>query len=158
MCGSESLFFLCYDFCSNNNSKTVQGLTVILAWNWCLSQRRDLRPLSFFIASDSPQKPLATLWGYCPLRRTPFSNLVCMRTHCLISRPKTTVIDLGVRLVHTLTSTAGTNSPTVLNLIGRVAWRNVSPNVWVPHTSHSANTANTANTESKEQTKQTPTL
>ena len=33
--------------------------------------------------------------------RTPFSNVVRMRTRSLVPKPKTTVIGLGVRLVHT---------------------------------------------------------
>ena len=36
-----------------------------------------------------------------PLCRPPFSYLVCMRTRCLVLRPKIPVICLGVRLVHT---------------------------------------------------------
>ena len=39
--------------------------------------------------------------GCCPLRRTPFSNVVRMRTCSLVPKPKTTVIGLGARLVHT---------------------------------------------------------
>ena len=38
--------------------------------------------------------------GCCPLRRSPFYYLVCMHTHSLIPKTKTTVIGLGVRLVH----------------------------------------------------------
>ena len=44
---------------------------------------------------------LTALTGCCPLRRTPFSNLVRMRTRTLVPTPKTTVIGLGARLVHT---------------------------------------------------------
>ena len=37
----------------------------------------------------------------CPLPRTPFSNHVCMCTRSLVPGPKTTVIGLGAKLVHT---------------------------------------------------------
>ena len=72
------LFFLsCYDFCSkNDNPKTVQALTLILAWNECSSRRAASQLLSVFIASNSPcgqEKPFFTkLCGCCPLWRTPF--------------------------------------------------------------------------------------
>ena len=36
----------------------------------------------------------------CPLRRTPFSNVVRMRTRSLVPKLKTTVIGLGARLAH----------------------------------------------------------
>ena len=61
-----SYFFLRYDFCSNNdNSKTVQALTLILARNGCSSQRAASQPLTVFIASNSPWSIKAihnTLW------------------------------------------------------------------------------------------------
>ena len=44
--------------------------------------------------------PFTTLWGCCPLLRTPFSNFVRMRTQSLVPRPTTTVISLEARLVH----------------------------------------------------------
>ena len=63
---SSSLFLSCYDFCSNNdNSKTVQALTLILARNRCPSQCAVSQPLSVFIASNSPWSIKAihnTLW------------------------------------------------------------------------------------------------
>ena len=63
---SSYLFFLRYNFCSNNdNSKTVQALTLILARNGCSSQRAASQPLSVFIASNSPWSIKAihnTLW------------------------------------------------------------------------------------------------
>ena len=37
--------------------------------------------------------------GCCPLRRTPFSNVVCMRTCSLVPMPNTTIIGLGTRRV-----------------------------------------------------------
>ena len=88
--------------CSNNdNSKTVQVLTVILSQNWCLSQCGAIRPLSVLIAPNSPSsiKLFTALPACCPLRRTPFSNVVHMRTHSLVPKPKTTIIGLGPRLV-----------------------------------------------------------
>ena len=38
--------------------------------------------------------------GWCPLRRTPFSDFVSMRTCSLVPRPNTTIDGLGTRLVH----------------------------------------------------------
>ena len=123
VCGSESAIFLILlsfflvkttNF-NNDISKTVQVLTVILSQNWCLSQRGALQPLSVFIATNSPWsiKLFSALLGCCPLRRTPFSNVVRMRTRSLVPKPKTTVIGLGARLVQTWNrelSTAGTVS------------------------------------------------
>ena len=89
--------------CSNNdNSKTVQVLTVILSQNLCLSQRGAIRSLSVFIAPNSPwsMKLFTALTDCCPLRRTPFSNVVRMRTRSLVPKLKTTVIGLGARLAH----------------------------------------------------------
>ena len=57
VCDCKSAIFglICYDFCSNNdNSKTIQALTLILARNRCSSQRAASQPLSVFIASNSP--------------------------------------------------------------------------------------------------------
>ena len=113
VCGCKIAIFLILSFflsffvttlCSNNDiSKTVQVLTVILSQNWCLSQRGAIRPLSVFIAPNLPRsiKLFTALPGCCPLRRTPFSNVVRMRTRSLVPKPKTTVIGLGARLVHT---------------------------------------------------------
>ena len=89
--------------CSNNdNSKTVQVLTVILSQNLCLSQRGAIRSLSVFIAPNSPWsiKLFTALTDCCPLRRTPFSNVVRMRRRSLVPKLKTTVIGLGARLAH----------------------------------------------------------
>ena len=60
-------------------------------------------PLSVFIATNSHWsiKLFSALPGCCPLRRTPFSNVIRMRTRSLVPKPKTTVIGLGARLVHT---------------------------------------------------------
>ena len=96
-------FFLRYDHCSNNdNSKTVQVLTVILSQNLCLSQRGAIRSLSVFIAPNSPWsiKLFRALTDCCPFHRTPFSNVVRMHTHSLVPKLKTTVIGLGARLAH----------------------------------------------------------
>ena len=57
-------FFLRYDFCSNNNnSKTVQALTLILAQNECSSQCAASQPLSVFIASNSPSEAAVRCLG-----------------------------------------------------------------------------------------------
>ena len=111
VCGCKSAIFLILSssssalrpLCSNNdNSKTVQVLTVILSQNWCLSQRGAIRSLSVFIAPNSPWsiKLFHALTDCCPLRRTPFSNVVRMRTRSLVPKLKTTVIGLGARLAH----------------------------------------------------------
>ena len=111
VCGSESAIFLIFlsfflqtTMFNNNILKTVQVLTVILSQNWCLSQRGAILPLNVFIALNSPWsiELFTALPGCCPLRRTPFSNVVCMRTHSLVPKPKITVIDLGARQVDTL--------------------------------------------------------
>ena len=84
------VFFLRYDFCSNNdNSKTVQALTLILARNGCSSQRAASQPLSDFIASNLlwSKKLFSALPGCCPLRRMPFSNLVRMHASSLVHKP-----------------------------------------------------------------------
>ena len=111
VCGSKSAIFLILSssssslrpLCSNNdNSKTVQVLTVILSQNLCLSQRGAIRSLSVFIAPNSPWsiKLFTALTDCCPLRRTPFSNVVRMRIRSLVPKLKTTVIGLGARLAH----------------------------------------------------------
>ena len=113
VCGCKSAIFLILSssssssslrpLCSNNdNSKTVQVLTVILSQNLCLSQRGAIRSLSVFIAPNSPWsiKLFTALTDCCPLRRTPFSNVVRMRTRSLVPKLKTTVIGLGARLAH----------------------------------------------------------
>ena len=113
VCGCKSAIFLLLSssssssslrpLCSNNdNSKTVQVLTVILSQNLCLSQRGAIRSLSVFIAPNSPWsiKLFTALTDCCPLRRTPFSNVVRMRTRSLVPKLKTTVIGLGARLAH----------------------------------------------------------
>ena len=109
VCGCKSAIFLILSssslrpLCSNNdNSKTVQVLTVILSQNLCLSQRGAIRSLSVFIAPNSPWsiKLFTALTDCCPLRRTPFSNVVRMRTRSLVPILKTTVIGLGARLAH----------------------------------------------------------
>ena len=110
VCGCKSAIFLILSsssslrpLCSNNdNSKTVQVLTIILSQNLCLSQRGAIRSLSVFIALNSPWsiKLFTALTDCCPLRRTPFSNVVRMRTRSLVPKLKTTVIGLGARLAH----------------------------------------------------------
>ena len=71
VCGSKSAIFVILSFfvqttlSNNDNSKTVQALTLILARNGCSSQRTASKPLSIFIASNSPWSMKAihnTLW------------------------------------------------------------------------------------------------
>ena len=112
VCGCKSAIFLILSsssssslrplFSNNDNSKTVQVLTVILSQNLCLSQRGAIRSLSVFIAPNSPWsiKLFTALTDCWPLRRTPFSNVVRMRTRSLVPKLKTTVIGLGARLAH----------------------------------------------------------
>ena len=66
MCGSKSAifvilssffflsFFLQTTLSNNDNSKTVQALTLISAQNGCSTQRAASQPLSVFISSSSP--------------------------------------------------------------------------------------------------------
>ena len=110
VCGCKSAIFLILSsssslrplFSNNDNSKTVQVLTVILSQNLCLSQRGAIRSLSVFIAPNSPWsiKLFTALTDCWQLRRTPFSNVVRMRTRSLVPKLKTTVIGLGARLAH----------------------------------------------------------
>ena len=60
--------------------------TVILSQNWYLSQCGDIRPLSVFIAPNSPWsiKLFTELPGCCPLCRMPISNVVRMCTCSLV--------------------------------------------------------------------------
>ena len=110
VCDSKSAIFLflpfflsCYDFCSNNdNSKTVQALTLILARNGCSSRHAASQLFSVFIASNSPWLRKAilhkTLWLLSVVKDTIF-NFVRMRTRSLVPRPNTTFIGLGTTLV-----------------------------------------------------------
>ena len=111
VCGCKSAIFLILSssssslrplFSNNDNSKTVQVLTVILSQNLCLSQRGAIRSLSVFIVPNSPWsiKLFTALTDCWPLRRTPFSNVVRMRTRSLVPKLKTSVIGLGARLAH----------------------------------------------------------
>ena len=54
-------------------------------------------PLFLVLAAPASGEKLS---GCCPLRRTPFFNLVRMRVSSLISKPITVGIGLGTRLVH----------------------------------------------------------
>ena len=68
VCGHESAIFLILvttTMFNNDISQTVEVLTVILARNWSLSQRRALRLIGVFISSNSPWSTKAihdTLW------------------------------------------------------------------------------------------------
>ena len=85
---------------NSDDSKTVQVLTVILAQNWCLPQHSALHPLNLHSFKFTLKIFTALPRGCCPLRRSPFYYLVHIHTHSLIPKPKTMVIDVGVRLVH----------------------------------------------------------
>ena len=77
------LFFLRYDFCSDNdNSKTAQALTLILARNECSSQRATSQPLSDFIASNFNKSH--SQHSEVAVRYEGPSNFVRMRTCSLV--------------------------------------------------------------------------
>ena len=113
-----SFFLSCYDFCSNNdNSKTVQALTLILARNGCSSQCAASQPLSVFIVSNSP-------WSIKAIHNTVVA-VRCEGRHFLMLYACAHVVSfpgqiprshcLGTRLVHErnrewTTRTAGTVS------------------------------------------------
>ena len=75
---------------SSTNRHFITKLILITARSFTTTQRLHSFQLKLFLA----------LPGYCPLRRTPFSNVVRMRTSNLVPKPKTTVIGLGAKLVH----------------------------------------------------------
>ena len=108
VCGSESAIFVifCLSFFimttlfNSNAWKTVQVLTIILAQNRYLPQHRALHPLSLHSFKFTLKIFTALPCGCCPLCRSPFYYLVHIHTHSLVPKPKTTVIGLGVRLVH----------------------------------------------------------
>ena len=62
---SSSSFFVQTTLSNNDNTKTVQALTLILARNECSSQRAASQPLSVFIASNSP-------WSIKAIHNTPW--------------------------------------------------------------------------------------
>ena len=75
---------------SSTHRHFITKLILITARSFTTTQR--LHSYEFIpVFSDLP--------GCCPLRRTPFSNVVRMRTNSLVPKPKTTVIGLGARLV-----------------------------------------------------------
>ena len=103
VCGSESTNFrpLCSDHFSNNdNSKTAQVLTLILARN-CSSQRAASQPLSVFIGSKLPwsRKLFTAQPDGCSLRRTPFPNVVRMRTRSRWPRLWDLALDHGPKCI-----------------------------------------------------------
>ena len=102
VCSSESAIFLILS-CYNHHLQQRFKYSLSFYHNWCLSQCEALQPLSVFIATNSPWliKLFTALPGCCPLCRMALSNVVHMCTHSFISKPKTTVNGLGVRLVHT---------------------------------------------------------
>ena len=68
---SSSSFFVQTTLSNNDNTKTVQALTLILAPNRCSSQRAASQPLSVFIASNSSWSIKAihnTLWLLCVVK------------------------------------------------------------------------------------------
>ena len=103
VCGSESTNFrpLCSDHFSNNdNSKTAQVLTLILARN-CSSQRAASQPLSVFIGSKLPwsRKLFTAQPDGCSLHRTPFPNVVRMRTRSRWPRLWDLALDHGPKCI-----------------------------------------------------------
>ena len=99
-------FFLRYDplfkqrYLENGSSAHrhfITKLMLITARSYTTTQRLHS---SKFTQVDKAVHSTAWLMGCCPLRRTPFSNVVRMRTRSLVPKPKTTVIGLGARLVH----------------------------------------------------------
>ena len=67
---------------------------LITAWSYTTTQR--LHSSEFTLVD----KVVHSMTYCCPLRRTPFSNVVHMRTCNLVPKLKTTVIGLGARLAH----------------------------------------------------------
>ena len=96
VCGSESAIFLI--LLSSDHNVQQQYLE-----NGSSTHRHFITKLMLITATNSSRsiKLFSAIPGCCPLRRMPFSNVVRMCTHSLIPKPKTTVIGLGARLVHT---------------------------------------------------------
>ena len=106
VCGSKSAifvflilsFFVQTTLSNNDNSKTVQALTFILARNGCSSQRTASQPVSVFIASNSP-------WSIKAIHYTPWllfvvKDAIFMRTRSLVPRPNTCSLVLERHFVH----------------------------------------------------------
>ena len=102
MCDSKSAifhllssFFLHYDFCSSNdNSKTVQALTLILVRNRCSSQHAASQPLSVFTLVNKSHSQHSVVAVCCEGRH-------CSHAHTKSHfQPNTTLIGLGTTLVH----------------------------------------------------------
>ena len=95
VCGCKSAIFYLFFFLRYDHflQTTITRKWFKCSQNRCLSQHRAIRPLSVFIATNSPWliKLFTALPGCCPLRRTPFSNTVCMHTRSLFPKPNTTV-------------------------------------------------------------------
>ena len=85
---------------NNDNSKTAQVLTLILARN-CSSQRAASQPLSVFIGSKLPwsRKLFTAQPDGCSLRRTPFPNVVRMRTRSRWPRLWDLALDHGPKCI-----------------------------------------------------------
>ena len=86
VCGSKSAifvilssfsFFVQTTLSNNDNTKTVQALTLILARNRWLSHRAASQPLSVFIASNSP-------WSIKAIHNTLWLLFGCEGRHFLI--------------------------------------------------------------------------
>ena len=80
---------------SSTHRHFITKLMLITARSYTTTQR--LHSYKFALV-DKLFSALPCLPSCCPLRRTPFSNVVRMRTRSLVPKPKTTVIGLGVRL------------------------------------------------------------
>ena len=103
VCGSENAifllsFFLCSDHFvkqryfengSSSHRHFITKLMLITARSFTTTQR--LHSYKFILVD----KLFSALPTCCLLRRTPFSNVVRMRTRSLVPKPKTTVIGTG---------------------------------------------------------------
>ena len=106
VCGSESAIF--HNLCSDHFNQQwylANGLSTHHHFNTKLmlitvrgsTTTQHLNGFKFTLVNKSYSKHC----GCCPLRRMPFSNFGRMCTCSLVPRPKTMIIGLGTRLVHT---------------------------------------------------------
>ena len=91
-----------------------------------LTTARSSTTTQLLLASNLPWswKIFTILPGCCPLRTTPFSNFIRMRTRCLVLRPKTTVIDTMQvrRCIQLLTYSYPKNILTAYSKAGMAVW------------------------------------
>ena len=104
VCDSKSaIFLLCSDhfvkerYLENGSSSHRHFITkLILITARSFKTTQGLHSYKFILVD----KTVLSSTRFCLLRRTPFSNVVRMRTRSFVPKPKTTVIGLGARLVH----------------------------------------------------------